>query len=133
MGAQWGWHIDQEDQAAMPLGERIRELRKTGRVVPGRAGRKDRRGRRSCQQLRGRPDHAFGRRPGPPRRGVERFASTTCSWTVSPAGPCTRARTCSGTASRPSANSATTTEKVLSLIDALVTKNRLKALVGAVS
>lgn len=28
MGAQWGWHIDQEDHAAMPLGERIRELRK---------------------------------------------------------------------------------------------------------
>jgi transcriptional regulator with XRE-family HTH domain len=28
--AQWGWHIDQdqEGQAAMPLGERIRQLRK---------------------------------------------------------------------------------------------------------
>lgn len=30
MTAQWGWHIDQdqEGQAAMPLGERIRQLRK---------------------------------------------------------------------------------------------------------
>ena len=26
--AQWGWHIDQEAQTAMPLGERIRQLRK---------------------------------------------------------------------------------------------------------
>ena len=28
MGTQWGWHIDQEDCPAMPLGERIRQLRK---------------------------------------------------------------------------------------------------------
>jgi transcriptional regulator with XRE-family HTH domain len=28
VATQWGWHIDQEDQAAMPLGERIRNLRK---------------------------------------------------------------------------------------------------------
>ncbi len=28
MGAQCGWHIDQEDCSAMPLGERIRQLRK---------------------------------------------------------------------------------------------------------
>jgi transcriptional regulator with XRE-family HTH domain len=28
VAAQWGWHIDQEDDGAMPLGERIRSLRK---------------------------------------------------------------------------------------------------------
>ena len=28
MDTQWGWHIDQEDCPAMPLGERIRQLRK---------------------------------------------------------------------------------------------------------
>ena len=28
MRTQWGWHIDQEDCPAMPLGERIRQLRK---------------------------------------------------------------------------------------------------------
>ena len=28
MGAQWGWHIDQEDTHAMALGDRIRALRK---------------------------------------------------------------------------------------------------------
>jgi transcriptional regulator with XRE-family HTH domain len=30
MAAQWGWHIDQDEegQAAMPLGDRIRQLRK---------------------------------------------------------------------------------------------------------
>lgn len=28
MCAQWGWHIDQEECPAMPLGERIRQLRK---------------------------------------------------------------------------------------------------------
>jgi transcriptional regulator with XRE-family HTH domain len=28
VGAQWGWHIDQEDCAMSSLGERIRQLRK---------------------------------------------------------------------------------------------------------
>jgi transcriptional regulator with XRE-family HTH domain len=28
MGAQWGWHLDQEDPHAMALGDRIRALRK---------------------------------------------------------------------------------------------------------
>lgn len=28
MDTQWGWHIDQEDCGAMPLGERVRQLRK---------------------------------------------------------------------------------------------------------
>ncbi|HEV2236126.1 MAG TPA: helix-turn-helix transcriptional regulator, partial [Ktedonobacterales bacterium] len=50
MVAQWGWYIDPGDQAAKPLGERIRELRKAAEwsqselaeklgVGPGRVSR----------------------------------------------------------------------------------------------
>src|ERR1700685_331177 len=40
VAAQWGWHIDQEDRAAMPLGERIRQLRKEAQLSQAELGEK---------------------------------------------------------------------------------------------
>jgi transcriptional regulator with XRE-family HTH domain len=131
--AQWGWHIDEEDRAAMPLGERIRQLRKEAQlsqaelaemiaVDPGRVSRYEA-GRitpsadalvRLAEVLNVSIDHLLvedvPRRPLHSAEDVlgDRLAAITELGDED-------------------------LKLVLGFIDALVTKNRLKALAGGVS
>lgn len=133
MGAQWGWHIDQEDQAAMPLGERIRQLRKqaewsqaelaekigvdAGRVSRYEAGRITPSAEalvRLAEVLNVSIDHMLV--DGVPRRPLH-SGEDVLGDRIASLGEL----------------SDEDLKMVLSFIDALVTKNRLKALVGAVS
>jgi transcriptional regulator with XRE-family HTH domain len=133
VGAQWGWHIDQEDQAAMPLGERIRQLRKqaewsqaelaekigvdAGRVSRYEAGRITPSAEalvRLAEVLNVSIDHLLV--DGIPRRPLH-SGEDVLGDRIASLGEL----------------SDEDLKMVLSFIDALVTKNRLKALAGAVS
>jgi transcriptional regulator with XRE-family HTH domain len=133
VGAQWGWHIDQEDRAAMPLGERIRQLRKqaewsqaelaekigvdAGRVSRYEAGRITPSAEalvRLAEVLNVSIDHMLV--DGVPRRPLH-SGEDVLGDRIASLGEL----------------SDEDLKMVLSFIDALVTKNRLKALAGAVS
>jgi len=133
VAAQWGWHIDREDQAPMPLGERIRQLRKetgwsqaeladkigvdAGRVSRYEAGRITPSAEaliRLAQVLNVSIDHLLI--DGIPRRPLH-AAEDVLGDRLAALGEL--------------ADEDLTL--VLSFIDALVTKNRLKALAGGIN
>jgi transcriptional regulator with XRE-family HTH domain len=133
VGASWGWHLDQEDTDAMALGDRIRALRKEAGwsqaeladkigVDPGRVSRYEA-GRitpsadalvRLAESLNVSIDHLLiDDIPRRPLHSAEDVLGDRLN-TIAELGD-------------------DDLHLVLSFIDALVTKNRLRALAGGIS